>query len=239
MLHALTGGVWASLRQKMRSCGGVGLGLSLLLGGSAWANNDVEKNIANEKNWAMQAGDMANQRYSRLGQINKGTRVPVADVLWRGSQTMQDTGRVVRVLAAGHSSSPGALAVLDEASGVVFAGSWLEMQHLPDLRDARLHQWLAALAPWLKDDERLWVPAHGPVVQGRDGLQMRRYLQTLQACVQDHVNQGTSLIDMDKACAQPAFTAWAHYDSQHPRNVVRLYLQLEQEDLLGSQPQHP
>ena len=167
------------------------------------------------------------------------TRVPVADVLWRGSQTMQDTGRVVRVLAAGHSSSPGALAVLDEASGVVFAGSWLEMQHLPDLRDARLHQWLAALAPWLKDDERLWVPAHGPVVQGRDGLQMRRYLQTLQACVQDHVNQGTSLIDMDKACAQPAFTAWAHYDSQHPRNVVRLYLQLEQEDLLGSQPQHP
>ena len=95
MLHALTGGVWASLRQKMRSCGGVGLGLSLLLGGSAWANNDVEKNIANEKNWAMQAGDMANQRYSRLGQINKGN-VDKLRVAWTFS-----TG-VLR----GHEGSP-------------------------------------------------------------------------------------------------------------------------------------
>jgi len=36
----------------------------------AFANADVEKNIANSKNWAMQAGDMFNQRYSKLNQIN-------------------------------------------------------------------------------------------------------------------------------------------------------------------------
>jgi lanthanide-dependent methanol dehydrogenase len=33
------------------------------------ANADVEKNIANPANWAMQAGDMFNQRYSKLNQI--------------------------------------------------------------------------------------------------------------------------------------------------------------------------
>jgi PQQ-dependent dehydrogenase (methanol/ethanol family) len=38
----------------------------------AFANADVEKNIANSKNWAMQAGDMFNQRYSKLNQINTG-----------------------------------------------------------------------------------------------------------------------------------------------------------------------
>lgn len=36
----------------------------------AHANPDVEKNIADSKNWAMQAGDMYNQRYSKLNQIN-------------------------------------------------------------------------------------------------------------------------------------------------------------------------
>src|SRR5215207_1637275 len=36
----------------------------------AQANADVEKNIANSKNWATQAGDMYNQRYSKLSQIN-------------------------------------------------------------------------------------------------------------------------------------------------------------------------
>jgi len=37
---------------------------------AVWANPDVEKLIADPKNWAMQAGDMYNQRYSKLTQIN-------------------------------------------------------------------------------------------------------------------------------------------------------------------------
>ncbi len=95
MGHALSGGVWANLRQKLVSYAGVGVGLSLLLGTSAWANGDVEKNIANDKNWAVQAGDMANQRYSRLSQINKGN-VDKLRVAWTFS-----TG-VLR----GHEGSP-------------------------------------------------------------------------------------------------------------------------------------
>ena len=47
----------------------------------ALANADVEKNIANSKNWAMQAGDMFNQRYSKLNQIHKGN-VGKMQVAW-------------------------------------------------------------------------------------------------------------------------------------------------------------
>jgi len=61
----------------------------------AQANADVEKNIANPKNWAMQAGDMYNQRYSKLSQINKGN-VGKMQVAWTFS-----TG-VLR----GHEGSP-------------------------------------------------------------------------------------------------------------------------------------
>lgn len=35
------------------------------------ANNDVIKNSQNARNWAMQAGNMQNHRYSTLKQINK------------------------------------------------------------------------------------------------------------------------------------------------------------------------
>ena len=61
----------------------------------AAANPDVEKNIANSKNWAMQAGDMFNQRYTKLNQINTGN-VAKMQVAWTFS-----TG-VLR----GHEGSP-------------------------------------------------------------------------------------------------------------------------------------
>ena len=61
----------------------------------AFANADVEKNIANSKNWATQAGDMFNQRYSKLNQINTGN-VGKMQVAWTFS-----TG-VLR----GHEGSP-------------------------------------------------------------------------------------------------------------------------------------
>ena len=67
----------------------------LALPALAFANADVEKNTANPKNWAMQAGDMFNQRYSKLSQINKGN-VGKMQVAWTFS-----TG-VLR----GHEGSP-------------------------------------------------------------------------------------------------------------------------------------
>ncbi|MBB4845767.1 PQQ-dependent dehydrogenase (methanol/ethanol family) [Paucibacter oligotrophus] len=66
-----------------------------MLPGLALANADVEKNIANPNNWAMQAGDMANQRYSKLKQINTAN-VGKMQVAWTFS-----TG-VLR----GHEGSP-------------------------------------------------------------------------------------------------------------------------------------
>ena len=68
---------------------------SMLASTLAFANADVEKNIANEKNWAVQAGDMYNQRYSKLKQIDK-TNAKKLQVAWTFS-----TG-VLR----GHEGSP-------------------------------------------------------------------------------------------------------------------------------------
>src|SRR5262247_800996 len=63
--------------------------------GTVPANSDVEKLTADSKNWAMQAGDMYNQRYSKLNQINT-QNVGKMQVAW-----MFSTG-VLR----GHEGSP-------------------------------------------------------------------------------------------------------------------------------------
>src|SRR5262245_53829331 len=68
---------------------------ALALPGLAHANADVVKLTSNPKNWAMQAGDFYNQRYSKLNQINKDN-VGKMQVAWTFS-----TG-VLR----GHEGSP-------------------------------------------------------------------------------------------------------------------------------------
>ena len=72
-----------------------GLASALLLPGLAAANPDLEALIANPNNWAMQAGDMYNQRYSALHQID-AKNVGKMQVAWLFS-----TG-VLR----GHEGSP-------------------------------------------------------------------------------------------------------------------------------------
>ena len=72
-----------------------GLTCALVLPGVVAANPDLEKLIADPNNWAMQAGDMYNQRYSKLSQIN-AQNVGKMQVAWLFS-----TG-VLR----GHEGSP-------------------------------------------------------------------------------------------------------------------------------------
>jgi PQQ enzyme repeat len=69
--------------------------LALAAPSLALANADLEKLIDNPKNWAMQAGNMENHRYSQLKQINKAN-VKNMKVAW-----MFSTG-VLR----GHEGSP-------------------------------------------------------------------------------------------------------------------------------------
>lgn len=80
----------------MRASMKVLLGIAVAaIGGQAMANAELAKLAKDPANWAMQAGDFANQRYSELNQINK-SNVGKLKVAW-----MMSTG-VLR----GHEGSP-------------------------------------------------------------------------------------------------------------------------------------
>ena len=74
---------------------GLGVIAAVLFSEAAIANEELTKLSANPSNWAMQAGDFANHRYSELNQVNKGN-VKKLKVAW-----MMSTG-VLR----GHEGSP-------------------------------------------------------------------------------------------------------------------------------------
>ncbi len=74
---------------------GLGVIAAVLFSETAIANEELTKLSANPSNWAMQAGDFANHRYSELNQVNKGN-VKKLKVAW-----MMSTG-VLR----GHEGSP-------------------------------------------------------------------------------------------------------------------------------------
>src|ERR1035437_6973630 len=52
------------------------------------------------------------------------------------SYVIRSIGRNVRVLYYGHSSGPGDVAVLDEQTGVLFAGGLLDNLRIPDVQDS-------------------------------------------------------------------------------------------------------
>lgn len=164
-----------------------------------------------------------------------GTVVPRADERFSGEHVIDAIGRPVRVLHHGHSSGPGDVAVLDERSGVLFAGGLLDAQRIPDVQDARFDGWRAALADLHGQTRqgrvRRLVPGHGPAGGPAQVAAVQRYLDGLEASMGELVRQGTGLADVAELAVLPEFADWGEYDTIHRRNASIVFLRLEREHL--------
>ncbi len=156
-----------------------------------------------------------------------GSRVPVPDVLVEGDATLDVIGRPLQLIAPGHASAPGALAVLDVESRTLFAGSLAAVHAVPDLRDADADGWPAALAALGATRCRHLVPSHGPWGTCSDIAGFARYLADLDAHVARLLAGGVSLAELDGASALPSYAGWERYEALHRANASRAYLRLE------------
>ena len=144
-------------------------------------------------------------------------------------------GRRLQLLYFGPASTPGDLAVWDRRSGVLFAGGLVSAGRVPELRDADLRGWIAALDRIGTLPIQWIVPGYGPVVTRAAVGQTRDYLVQLDTAVRALYRSGASLTDAIAHANLPAFAAWKLYAVNHPQNVQHLYLQLEDEDF-GTKP---
>ena len=170
-----------------------------------------------------------------------GTRVPKADRVFATSDearaVMPDIGRALRLVFAepkSQTATPGATALLDEASGTLFAGALLDARTVPDIQDADLAAWQAARAGLRALNARRIVPGRGPIGGTAIVDEVDAYIAALEASVDAFVKAGRPLSDVADAIELPRFAAWDRYDTTHRRNASILYLRRERELIIRS-----
>jgi len=159
----------------------------------------------------------------------QGTEMYSPDQTFDGTHTLAQIGRPVQVHHFGHSSGPGDIAVLDEASGVLFAGGLLDAGRIPDIQDSDLAGWQAALAALRALPVKTIVPGHGPASAPALVDENGRYLAQLGERLRRFVAAGGSLLGAPEAAELPEFARWDQYDLIHPRNASIAYLRFERE----------
>lgn len=160
-----------------------------------------------------------------------GTRMARPDRLVEGGTTLDIIGRPLEILHFGATYQAGSLALLDRERGVLFAGEMLSIGRLPDVHNADIRNWLAALEKIRRLPVKWVVPAHGPAVPPERVEEMAVYLRQLLAGVERAYGEGVPMQEAVRSVAVAACRDWALFDSQHPRNVHHTYLKVEAEDL--------
>jgi quinoprotein relay system zinc metallohydrolase 2 len=120
------------------------------------------------------------------------------------------------------------LTVLDENTGTLWTGDLLFQDRLPAV-DGDVGGWLAVMDELAQIKVQRAVPGHGPLAPDLAAalLPQRRYLRALLDDVRQQIELGASMQDAIAHAAEAERPHWLLWDSTHPRNVTRVYQQLE------------
>jgi quinoprotein relay system zinc metallohydrolase 2 len=122
------------------------------------------------------------------------------------------------------------LTVVDETTGTLWTGDLLFRERLPAL-DGNANGWLTAVADLTHWQVKLTIPGHGmPTRELPAALAPEQhYLQALVDAIRVDLKQGVSLQAALGAAASGERGKWLLWDETHPRNVARVYQELEWE----------
>jgi glyoxylase-like metal-dependent hydrolase (beta-lactamase superfamily II) len=159
----------------------------------------------------------------------RGTAMYKPDQEFDATHDLTLIGRTVRVLYFGHSSGPGDIAVLDVASGVLFAGGLADVQRVPDTQDSDLPGWKRALTELTTLPVKTVVPGHGPSAPASAIAAVQDYLAQLESRARSLVAAGASLSSVPDASELAAYESWDQYETIHRRNASIVFLRVERE----------
>ena len=122
------------------------------------------------------------------------------------------------------------LTVYDDKTATLWTGDLLFRERLPAL-DGSATGWLAAIDALMRLHPQRIVPGHGGVTrQLAPALTAeRRYLQVLVSGVRAEIAHGNSMNDAIEHVGSSEKSVWLLWDATHPRNVARVYQELEWE----------
>jgi glyoxylase-like metal-dependent hydrolase (beta-lactamase superfamily II) len=150
---------------------------------------------------------------------------PVADVL-----ELDLGNRTLRVNAWKTAHTDSDLTVLDTATGTLFLGDLLFIDHVPVL-DGSLKGWFAAMEALAGWKVQIAVPGHGAPTNDLAGAldAQRRYLDNLRSQTRAAI-KGNMPLSRAVERIGPDRPQWKLLETFHKRNVTAAYAELEWED---------
>ncbi|MFY1019053.1 quinoprotein relay system zinc metallohydrolase 1 [Ectopseudomonas khazarica] len=198
-----------------------------VLGNQAFSDVPIAALPGTTRLLAEQGDAMAENMYRLVGDWMRGTEVVLpSEALEEGE--LDIGGRRLRLLALrGHTGAD--LAILDERSGVLFAGDLLFYQRaLTTPNSPGLDVWLADLdrleaLPW-----KQIVPGHGPLAtDAAPFVQMRDYLGWLDGVLRQGAEQGAEMNELIRAPIPERFAGVSLSRYELIRSVSHLYPRYE------------
>ncbi len=166
-----------------------------------------------------------------FGDLAAGTLVVMPDLLVDNETTLDLGNRTLALKAHPTAHTDNDMTVLDQGSGILWAGDLLFMERCPVL-DGSLLGWLDVLEGLSTIGAKAVVPGHGPAKAALpDALAPEaRYLTRLRDDLRHFLAKGGLLEDAVAALAfEDERDQWRLFEHYHGRNVSAAYAELEWE----------
>ncbi|MGI9417841.1 MAG: quinoprotein relay system zinc metallohydrolase 2 [Geminicoccaceae bacterium] len=166
-----------------------------------------------------------------LGELADGTEIVMPDLLVEDVMEIDLGSRRLTLQAHPTAHTDNDLTLLDQASGVLFAGDLLFMERCPVV-DGSLLGWIDVIDGIDEIGAQTVVPGHGPAHASIPGAfePEARYLTTLRDSMRAYIAEGGLLEDAVRALPlENERKHWALFDETHPRNINATYVELEWE----------
>ncbi|MEP9321118.1 quinoprotein relay system zinc metallohydrolase 1 [Pseudomonas sp. LABIM340] len=202
-----------------------------VLGNQAFTDVPIGALAGTSKLLKEQGNAMAENMYRLVGDWMRGTEVLLPSETVAPAELQMGSHRFRLVGLRGHTGAD--LAILDETTGVLFAGDIVFYQRaLTTPNSPGLDVWLGDIDTLQKLPWKLIVPGHGPIAtDAAPFAQMRDYLGWLDSVMRDGIAQGADMNDLLRTPIPERFAGVSLTRYELIRSVSHLYPRYEQQAL--------
>jgi len=212
-----------------------------VFGNQAFADRPIRALNVTRQGLASEGDAFLSNVYRMTGDWAKGTEVVVpGDTLMPGEIAI-GRHRFGIIAMNGHTASD--LVVLDQTTGVLFAGDLVFNQRAPTTPHADLNHWLTSLDTITKLPVRVLVPGHGEPTAGPQLFQpveqTRRWLVWLDSLLREAAEQGLDPAEIAERPLPAEFAALPLARQELIRSLAHLFRQLEADRLANPSALRP
>lgn len=203
-------------------------------GNQAWSDQPLQALAGSISGMQAEGPAYEDNMYRLCGDWMRGTQaMPAREALQPQVLRM---GPHVLELRRLHGHTDDDLVLIDQRTGVLFAGGLVFAERVPTTPHANSTAWLASLETlqqWHAQGQfRLVVPSHGPMHEGLSGVaQTRDWLQWLETLMRNNAERGVDLGELLQAKVPSRFAHWGAQPAELHRSLTQWYPRHEQQAL--------